>query len=119
MPWEWLKDMIQRKLPNFGLMLQEKALQFFKGLGNVEFKTSNDWFDSAIKRNNIAFYIKSGEKTDVAVAVVENWKEKLATHLEGYNTCFIFNINEKGTFSVQLRPKLCIKRVMMAVVVRK
>ena len=111
--------MSQRKLPNFGLMLQEKALQFFKGLGNVEFKTSNDWFDSFRKRNNIAFYIKSGEKADVDVAVVEDCKEKLATHLEGYNTCFIFNINEKGTFSVQLRPKLWIKKIKNVMAVRK
>ena len=65
--WEWFKDMSQRKLPNFGLR---------KGLGNVEFKTSNDWFDSFRKRNNIAFYIKSGEKADVDVAVVEDCKEK-------------------------------------------
>ena len=100
-------------------MLQEKALQFFKGLGNAKFRTSNDWFDSFRKRNNIAFYIKSGEKADVDVAVVECWKEKFPAHLEGYDTCYIFNIDETGTFSVQLRTKLCIKKVKNAVVVRK
>ena len=108
-----------KKLPNFGFRLLEGALQFFKGLGNAEFKTSNEWFDSFRKRISVAFPIKSAEKADVDVAVVENWKEKLPTRLEGHNTCDIFNIDETGTFFVQLKTKLCIKKVKNAVVVRK
>ena len=57
--------MSRRKLPISGPMLQEKALQF------------------AI----------SGEKADVNIAVVEDWKEKLPTLLEGYNPCDIFNMD--------------------------
>ena len=53
-------------------MLQEKALQFAKDLGNTEFRGSNGWLESFHKRNNIAFYVKSGEKADVNIAVVED-----------------------------------------------
>ena len=70
---EWFKEMSQRKLP--GPMLQEKALQFGKDLGNTEFKASNGWFESFHKHNNIAFYVKHGEKADVDIAIVEHWKK--------------------------------------------
>ena len=75
--WEWFKDMSRRKLPISGPMLQEKALQFAKDLGNTEFRGSNGWLESFRKRNNIAFYVKSGEKADVDIAVVEDWKKNV------------------------------------------
>ena len=79
-------------------MLQGKALQFAKDLGNTEFKALNGWLESFCKCNNIAFYIKSGDKADVNIAVVEDWKGKLPTFLEGYNPCDIFNMDETGLF---------------------
>ena len=88
--WEWFKDMSRRKLPISGPMLQEKALQFAKDLGNTEFRGSDGWLESFRKSNNIAFYVKSGEKADVDIAVVEDWKRKLQILLEGYNPCDIF-----------------------------
>ena len=33
--WEWFKDMSQRNLPISDSMLQEKALQFAKDVGNT------------------------------------------------------------------------------------
>ena len=36
--WEWFKDMSRRNLSISGSMLQEKALQFAKDLGNTEFR---------------------------------------------------------------------------------
>ena len=53
-------------------MLQEKALQLTKDLGNTEFKASNGWLESFCKLNNIVFYVKSGGKADVDVIVVED-----------------------------------------------
>ena len=99
-------------------MLQEKALQFTKDLGNTEFKASHGWLESFRKHNNIA-YVKSGEKADVGIAVVEDWKEKRLTLLEGYNLCDIFNMDETGLFFRTTKDKLCIKKVKNAVVVRK
>ena len=96
--WEWFKDMSRRKLPISGPMLQEKALQFAKDLGNAEFKALNGSLESFHKCNNIAFYIKKGEKADVDIAVVEDSKEKLPTLLEGYNPFDIFNMDETGLF---------------------
>ena len=55
-------------------MLQEKALQFVKDVGNTEFKASNGWLESFRKHNNIAFYVKSGGKAGVDLAVAEDWK---------------------------------------------
>ena len=37
-------------------------------------------------------------KADVDIAVVEDWKEKLPTLLEGYNLCDIFNMDKTGLF---------------------
>ena len=64
--------MSRRQLPISGPMLQEKALQFAKDLGNTEFKASNGWLKSFYKGNNIALYVKSGEKTDVDIVAVED-----------------------------------------------
>ena len=108
-----------RKLSISSPMLQEKALQFAKDLCNTKFEASNGWLVSFRQRNNIAFYIKSGERADVDIAIVEDWKEKLPTLLEGYNPFDIFNMDETGLFSIQLGTKLCLKKVKNAVVVRK
>ena len=107
--WEWFKDMSRRKLPISGPMLQEKALQFAKDLGNTEFRGSNGWLESFRKRNNIAFYVKSGEKADVDIAVVEDWGEKLTKYI----TWIIIHViyltwMRQASFSIKLRTKLCI-----------
>ena len=72
MIWESFKDKSPRKLPISGPMLQEKALQLTKDLGNTEFKASNGWLESFCKFNNIVFYVKSGGKADVDIIVVED-----------------------------------------------
>ena len=112
--WEWFKDMSRRKLPISGPMLQGKALQFAKDLGNAEFRGSNGWLESFRKRNNIAFYVKSGEKTDVDIAIVEDWEKKKAIIHVVYLTWM-----RQASFSVQLSTKLCIKKVKNEAVVRK
>ena len=67
--------MSRKKLPISGPMLQGEAFQFAKDLGNKEFKASNCWLESFHKHNNIAFYVKSGEKADADIKTVEDWKE--------------------------------------------
>ena len=107
--WEWFKDMSRRKLPISGPVLQEKAHQFAKDLSNTEFRGSNGWLMSFHKRNNIAFYVKSGEKADVDIAVVEDWGEKLTKYI----TWIIIHViyltwMRQASFSIKLRTKLCI-----------
>ena len=94
--WEWFKDMSRRKLS--GPILQEKALQFAKHLGSTEFRGSNGWLEAFRKRNNIAFHVKSGEKADADIAVVEDWEKNFATLVEGHNPCDIFTMDETGLF---------------------
>ena len=49
-------------------MLQGKAIQFDKDLGNTQFKASKDWLE---KFNNIAFLCKKWWEADVGIAAVE------------------------------------------------
>ena len=103
--WQWFKDMSKKKnSPSQVPCCKKKHSNLPK---------------SFRERNNIAFYIKSGEKPHVDIAIAEDWKEKLPTILEGYNPSDIFNMNEKGFFFTQQRTKLCTKKVKNAVVVRK
>ena len=95
---ELFQNMSRSKLPDSVPILQEKVLQFAKDLGNTKFKSSNDWLESFRKHANIDFYVKSGEKADFDVVIVEDWKEKLSTLLEGYNPCDIFNMDETDLF---------------------
>ena len=74
--WEWFKDPNRRKLNISGPMLQEKELEFAKDLVNTEFKASNGWLEGFYKGNNIALNLKSGEKADVDIVVVEDSKKK-------------------------------------------
>ena len=53
------------------------------------------------EKNKIAFYVKCGEKADVDLAIVEDWKEKLPNLLEGYNPCDILDMDERGLFFSQ------------------
>ena len=47
-----------RKLPISDPMLQGKAIQFDKDLGNTQFKASKDWLEKFCKCNNVAFLCK-------------------------------------------------------------
>ena len=101
--------MSQRKLPISGPMLQEKAHQFAKDLNNTEFRGSNGWLMSFHKRNNIAFYVKSGEKADVDIAVVEDSGKKLTKYITWIIIHAIYlTWMRQASFSIQLRTKLCI-----------
>ena len=81
---KWFNDCMGRKINVSGPLLKEKALKFAKDLNKLEFKASNGWLESFIKRNNIVFGTMSGERGDVDKNIVENWKEKLPKLCEGY-----------------------------------
>ena len=63
--WLWFQDAISRRLPVSGPLLQERALKFATDLGITEFKGSNGWLESFLKRHNITFGAMSGERGDV------------------------------------------------------
>ena len=96
--WEWFKSTTRRNMPVSGPLIQTQALKFAQDLGLNEFKASNGWLQSFVKRNNIVFGGMHGEKADVDVDKVEEWKSRLMSLCEGYDEKDIFNMDETGLF---------------------
>jgi hypothetical protein len=51
----WFQDAVKRKIVVTGPLSKTKALDFASKLNISEFKASNVWLESFIKRNNISF----------------------------------------------------------------
>nr|KAG5703044.1 hypothetical protein BaRGS_016205 [Batillaria attramentaria] len=79
-------------------MIQEKALQIARVVGNEEFKASNGWLESFLKRNNLTFGKQCGESGGVDTNTVDNWIDRLPEICEGYAERDIFNVDETGYF---------------------
>ena len=69
-------------------MIQE---QFAKDLGVDQFKASNAWLQSFLKRHNIVFRTMSGESGDVNITIVSEWKSKLPNLIKDYHPRDIYN----------------------------
>jgi len=96
--YEWFKEASDRTVVVTGPMLREKALKFASDLGVTEFKASNGWLESFLKRHNIGFGNMCGEAGDVKESVVIEWKDKLPTLCSDYHPKDIFNMDETGLF---------------------
>lgn len=96
--YEWFLDCLRRKLPMSGPLIQEKALHFAGDLGHTDFKASNGWLQSFISRNNIQYKAISGERGDVPVHLVEDFRQRLATICSGFKPEDIFNMDETSLF---------------------
>ena len=95
---KWFQDAVKRRINVTGPLLKEKALKFAKDLQNEDFKASNGWLESFVKRHNIVFGKTSGERGDVIQATVDEWKQRIPTVCEGYSPADIFNMDESGFF---------------------
>ena len=58
---------------------------------DLDFKASNGWLESFIKRHNLQCSAVSGERADVDSSVVDDFKKKLAVLCDGYDAKDIFN----------------------------
>lgn len=96
--WTWFQDMTSRKLPLSGPLIKTRALKFAEELGNTNFKASNGWLESFLRRHNIVFSSMNGERGDVDLQTVNEWTQKLPTLCEGYSPSNIFNLDETGLF---------------------
>ncbi|CAB4061676.1 unnamed protein product [Lepeophtheirus salmonis] len=95
--WKWFQEATSR-INISGPLLKEKALEFAKDLSLYDFKASNGWLESFLKRHNIALDKMGGEKGDVSEKVVEEWMDKIHGLCEGYLPKNIFSMGETGLF---------------------
>ncbi|XP_053405127.1 tigger transposable element-derived protein 4-like [Mercenaria mercenaria] len=95
---KWFNDATGRRINVSGPLLKERALKYAQDLGVNDFKASNGWLESFLKRNNIVFKTMSGERGDVDKTVVQDWKDMLPSLCEGYEPENIFNMDETGLF---------------------
>ncbi len=96
--WTRFQDSSVRNLNISGPMIQTKALEFAEELNLNEFKASNGWLSCFLKRHNIVFRAKSGERGDVNIETVTTWKERLPEIIKDYEPKDIFNMDETGLF---------------------
>ncbi|XP_052255184.1 tigger transposable element-derived protein 4-like [Dreissena polymorpha] len=98
---KWFLDATGRHVNISGPLLKERALKFAAELGLASFKASNGWLDSFLRRHNIVFKTRTGERAEVDPVVVDDWKKRLPTICEGYQPCDIYNMDETGLFYKQ------------------
>lgn len=96
--WEWFCEARAKNIPVSGKLIQEKALMLSVELDHSEFSASNGWLEKWRDRYNVKFAVLSGERGEVDLSVVEDWKKRLPTLCDGFLPCNIFNADESGLY---------------------
>lgn len=96
--YRWFMDATARLVNVTGPMIQEKARSLAVDLKLTDFKGSNGWLDRFLKRNNIVFKSRVGERGEVCEDTVKNWKDSVPEVCRGYAPSDIFNMDESGLF---------------------
>ena len=109
--WRWFNHARSLNLPVSGPFIQQKALNYAKRQNVSDFKASNGWLGRFKARHSISCAVISGERASVDVQLVDEWKEKLPTIIDGYAPKGIYNRDETGLFYRALPDRtLCVKR---------
>jgi len=95
---KWFCQARSKIFPLSGPIIQERALDFAKELGDLDFKASNGWLDNWKRKYEIKFYKVCGESNDVSKTEVEKFKSKLPELLSSTAQSDIFNCDETGLF---------------------
>lgn len=96
--YEWFQIQRTRNISVSGDILQQKALQLAKHLGNHAFKASNGWLSSFLSRHMISSKRIIGESKTVDERYVLNFKELYIAKLKEYEDRNVYNCDETGLF---------------------
>lgn len=96
--FEWFCRARSKSIPLSGPMIQAQALEVAAKMGNHDFKASNGWLEAFRARHNIVWRDVCGEKNDVDLDVVAEWKSKISSLVEGYAPRDVYNGDETGLF---------------------
>ena len=91
--YQWYTIATSKNIYPNGTQLSEKAKQIAQHLGYSDFKASNGWLDRWKRRNNVRQMRICGESGDVSGEIVELWKERLPSILEGFSEEDIWNLD--------------------------
>lgn len=96
---QWLKTQRTNNLPINEPLLQEKANDFARLLGNNEFSCSESWIYRFWQRHDIVLGRICGESSSVSQSDTSTWLREVFPKLrEGYRDSEIFNTDETGLF---------------------
>ncbi|XP_044597489.1 tigger transposable element-derived protein 6-like [Cotesia glomerata] len=100
-----------KDVPVSGVMLKKKSLEIAKMLGINEFRASNGWLESFLKRNNISFKALCGDAASADLEEAKDWNStKLQELIAGYDPKNIFNADELALFYRQIPKKSFVKK---------
>lgn len=108
--YNWLNQVLSKKLPVSGVMIQEKAKEFAENSNETEFKASNGWLEKFKLRHNLTFSNVHGESNDVPQQPVNDFLEKLLEMIMGYDPKDIANCDETGLFFRAIPKKTICKK---------
>ena len=95
----WFKRQRSNNVPISGPILQAKANEFARLLGNPNFNCSSSWIQRFRARHDIVAGKICGEAAGVPDGVIEEWlSKKWPVLCEGYKPDDIFNADETGLF---------------------
>ena len=78
-------------------MLKE-ALSLASQNGHDNFQASEGWLSAFLKRHKIMVATLCGEAAEVSKVVVDDFKSRLPSILEGYKPEDIYNCDESGLY---------------------
>ncbi|GBN65985.1 Tigger transposable element-derived protein 4 [Araneus ventricosus] len=95
---KWFKEAHASNLPVNIELLRDKAVQLSKSFEMVNFSASHGWVEKFKNRHSLATHALSRESASVNEGTVEQWKEDLATLVNGYEPKNIYNCDKTGLF---------------------
>lgn len=110
MTYNWLIQVLSKKLPVSGIMIQEKAKEFAEQLNEKEFKASNGWLEKFKIRHSLTFANLCGESESAPQRSIDDFLEKLPGIISGYDIKDIANVDETGLFYRAIPKKSICKK---------